>query len=257
MNKSWGDTMIVGAISDIGLRRENNQDYMFVSTDLDFPIFVVADGMGGHNAGDIASSMAVKGIVEFLSENRERLKKNEIKTCIEEAISHVNDIIFIKSLESSDLNGMGTTITMAYIDNKKVYIGHVGDSRAYLIRENKIIQITEDHSLVNELIKNGSISSSEAINHPQRNIITRAVGTSYKIKSDFYTIKVKAKDIIILCSDGLTNMVGEDIILNVVERYDKMDMENICNILVKLAKENGGSDNITVIGINMDNEVLK
>ncbi|TJX16171.1 Stp1/IreP family PP2C-type Ser/Thr phosphatase [Tissierella creatinini] len=249
--------MIVGAVSDIGLRRENNQDSMFASTDLDFPIFIVADGMGGHNAGDIASSMAVKGMVRFLDENRNRLKEeNEIKKCIKEAIAYVNDEIFLKSIESSELKGMGTTLTIIFIDNKKFYIGHVGDSRTYLIRDDKIIQITEDHTLINELIKEGSITTAEAINHPQRNMITRAVGTSCNIKSDIYIQDIKPKDIIILCSDGLTNMIDEKIILRVLERYDRRDMKNICNILVKLAKENGGNDNITVIGINMDNEVL-
>lgn len=249
--------MIVGAVSDIGLRRENNQDSMFASIDLDFPMFIVADGMGGHNAGDIASSMAVKGMVRFLDKNRNRLKEeNEIKKCIKEAIDYVNDEIFLKSIESSELNGMGTTLTMIFIDNKKFYIGHVGDSRTYLIRDDKIIQITEDHTLVNELVKEGSITAAEAINHPQRNMITRAVGTSCNIKSDIYIQDIKPKDIIILCSDGLTNMIDEKIILKVLERYDRRDMKNICNILVKLAKENGGNDNITVIGINMDNEVL-
>ncbi len=249
--------MIVGAVSDIGLRRENNQDSMFASIDLDFPMFIVADGMGGHNAGDIASSMAVKGMVRFLDKNRNRLKEeNEIKKCIKEAIDYVNDEIFLKSIESSELNGMGTTLTMIFIDNKRFYIGHVGDSRTYLIRDDKIIQITEDHTLVNELVKEGSITAAEAINHPQRNMITRAVGTSCNIKSDIYIQDIKPKDIIILCSDGLTNMIDEKIILKVLERYDRRDMKNICNILVKLAKENGGNDNITVIGINMDNEVL-
>lgn len=258
IDKSWGDTMIVGAISDIGLRRENNQDYMFASKEIDFPIYIVADGMGGHNSGDIASSMAVKSIVEFLDENKEMLnKEDDIKRYIKEAIDHANEEIYIKSLDSAEFNGMGTTLTMAYIEDDKLHIGHVGDSRAYLIRDNNIIQMTDDHTLVNELIRNGSIGSEEAKDHPQRNVITRAVGTSYKVKSDVFSKDIKNKDVIILCSDGLTNMIEEDVILRVVEKYDKKDMEKICNILVKLAKENGGNDNITVIGINMDKEVLR
>ncbi len=249
--------MIVGAVSDIGLRRESNQDSMFVSTDLEFPLFVVADGMGGHNAGDLASSMAVEGMIMFLKENRGRLKKeNEIKKCIREAIEYVNNKIYLKSLESTEFNGMGTTLTTVFIDKKRLYIGHVGDSRAYLIRDNNLNKLTEDHTLVNELIKKGSISVEEAIKHPQRNLITRAVGTSCDIISDITTVDKMPKDIIILCSDGLTNMIDEEIILRIVQQYDNKDMNNICNILVRLAIENGGKDNITVIGINLDNEVL-
>lgn len=250
--------MIVGAVSDIGLKRENNQDYMFASSESDFPIFLVADGMGGHNAGDIASSMAVKSIVKFIDENKEMLKNpDDIKRYIKKAIDQANDEIFIKSLDSSEFNGMGTTLTMAYIGDKNLVIGHVGDSRAYLIREGKIIQLTDDHTLVNELIKNGSIDKDEAKDHPQGHVITRAIGTSYKIKSDVFSKDITNNDIIILCSDGLTNMIDDDVILRVIEKYDKKDMNNICNVLVKLAKENGGRDNITVIGINMDNEVLR
>lgn len=250
--------MIVGAVSDIGLKRENNQDYMFASSESDFPIFLVADGMGGHKAGDIASSMAVKSIVEFIDENKDKLKNpDKIKRYIKKAIDQANDEIFIRSLDSPEFNGMGTTLTMAYIEDKTLYIGHVGDSRAYLIREGMIIQITDDHTLVNELIRNGSIGKDEAKDHPQRNVITRALGTSYKIKSDVFSKDITNKDILILCSDGLTNMIEEDVILRVIEKYDKKDMDNICHILVKLAKENGGKDNITVIGINMDNEVLR
>lgn len=250
--------MIVGAVSDIGLRRENNQDFMFASTDEKLPLFIVADGMGGHKGGDIASSMAVDGIVKHFKENKNRLDSDiNIMRCIREAINSVNDKIFLKAFEFSECSGMGTTITMAYIHGTKAFIGHVGDSRAYLLREGELIQITEDHTLINELIKNGSITPSEAVNHPQRNMITRAVGTNASVKLDQITLETQKSDIIILCSDGLTNMIEEEIILRVFNRFDNKDMKNICNVLVNLAKENGGSDNITVIGINMDNEVLK
>jgi len=250
--------MIVGAVSDIGLKRENNQDYMFASLDNDFPIFIVADGMGGHKAGDIASSMAVEGILENLKKNKNKLTSSEkVKEHFTEAISEVNDKIYLKSLEISDYNGMGTTVTIAYVSKSKVYIGHVGDSRAYLISSNQITQITEDHSLVNELIKNGSITPAEAINHPQKNMITRAVGTSCSITMDFYEVNYKEDDVLILCSDGLSNMVDENTILRVVNINDGTEMNKSCNVLVSLAKENGGRDNITVIGIKFNNEVLK
>lgn len=250
--------MIVGAISDIGLKRENNQDFLFASTDYDFPLFIVADGMGGHKAGDIASSMAVEGVLQFFEKNKHKLLEDEdIRYVIRQAINHVNDKIYLKSFELPECSGMGTTITLAYLNNSKVYLGQVGDSRAYLVRDDTIIQLTEDHTLVNELIKNGTITSSEAVNHPQKNMITRAVGTSSRIKLDIFINELLPKDILILCSDGLTNMIDEETILRVIKRYDIKDMKNICNVLVGLAKENGGKDNITVIGINMDNEVVK
>lgn len=248
--------MIVGAVSDIGLRREDNQDSMFASSDEEFPLFIVADGMGGHNAGDIASFMAVEGIVKYLKNYYDKLNSvKNIKTLIREAVEHVNKEIYLESFEVPEYYGMGTTITLAYIYKSKVFIGHVGDSRAYFIHNNEIKQITEDHTLVNELIKNGSITPAEAINHPQKNMITRAIGTSSNIEMDFYTIDIRKEDIFILCSDGLSNMVGEDNILEIVNKYNNC-MNEICNSLVELAKTNGGKDNITVIGIKFDDEVL-
>ena len=211
--------MIVGAVSDVGLKRQNNQDYMFASTEKNFPLFVIADGMGGHNAGEVASSMAVKTVLDKFRENLEKLNNEKtIKLLIKEAIQEANDNIYLKSFERQELNGMGTTITMAYVYDTKIFIGHVGDSRAYVIKNREISQITEDHSLVNELVKNGSITPAEAINHPQRNMITRAVGTSYKINLDLYIINYEDKDKLVLCSDGLTNMVDDNTILEVINR---------------------------------------
>lgn len=249
--------MIVGAVSDVGLKRQNNQDYMFASTEKDFPLFVIADGMGGHNAGEVASSMAVKTILDKFRGNLDKLKNEKaIKLLIKEAIQEANDNIYLRSYERQELNGMGTTITMAYIYDTKIFIGHVGDSRAYVVKNRELSQITEDHSLVNELVKNGSITPAEAINHPQRNMITRAVGTSYKINLDLYILNYEDKDKLVLCSDGLTNMVDDKTILEVINSND-LDMYKACNELVSLAKNNGGRDNITVVGINLEKEVLK
>ena len=249
--------MVVGAVSDVGLKRQNNQDYMFASTEKDFPLFVIADGMGGHNAGEVASSMAVKTILDKFRVNLQNLKNEKnIKLLIKEAIQEANDNIYLKSFEKQEFNGMGTTITMAYIYDNKIYIGHVGDSRAYVVKNRELSQITEDHSLVNELVKNGSITPAEAINHPQRNMITRAVGTSYKINLDLYILNYENKDKLVLCSDGLTNMVDDNTILEVINSND-LDMYKVCNELVSLAKNNGGRDNITVVGINLEKEVLK
>lgn len=249
--------MNVGAVSDIGLRRDNNQDSMFASLDENFPLFIVADGMGGHKAGDVASSMAVKGIIKDLQENNLDLNNEYmIKKRIREAIVDVNDKIYLKSLEIPEYVGMGTTITLAFVKGDRIYIGHVGDSRAYLVRENKLTQITEDHSLVNELIKCGTITPQEAINHPQKNMITRAAGTSSKIEMDYFILKYQINDILILCSDGLTNMIDEATILSEISKNQGKGMNELCKRLVDIAKDNGGRDNITVICINLNNEVL-
>lgn len=240
--------MMVGAITDIGQIRDINQDCMFVGNIENFPLYIVADGMGGHNAGEVASCMAVDIIKEVFEDNIKLLKdKENIKETIEEAIYVANRKIYLESKKILKYAGMGTTITLAYILNNHIYIGHVGDSRAYFVTEGEIYQITDDHSLVNELIKNGSITPEEAINHPQKNLITRAVGTSSEIQLDFYTIDYKKDDILIICSDGLSNMLNNDEILKLI--ISEKDIDKACNKLISIANENGGRDNITVIAI--------
>jgi protein phosphatase len=211
--------MIVGAVTDIGKIRDINQDFMFVGDVESFPLYIVADGMGGHNAGEVASNMAV----------------------------HIIKKVFIDNIKRLKYAGMGTTITLAYIFNNNIYIGHVGDSRAYFATGEKIYQITDDHSLVNELIKNGSITPEEAINHPQKNLITRAVGTSSEIQLDFYMLDYKSDDILIICSDGLSNMLSDGDIMKLIK--SESDVDKACNKLISVANDNGGRDNITVIAI--------
>ena len=243
--------MKVCGLTDNGLSRENNQDSMFVSELEDLPLFIVADGMGGHNAGEIASNIAVETIKMKFFENRGRLlNKENILRAIEESVYEANEKIYLHSLSTPQYSGMGTTITMSYIFDDLIFIGHIGDSRAYYINDSSIAQITEDDSLVNELIKNGSITKEEAINHPQRNVITKALGTSIDIEVEIQTIKYKAGDILIICSDGLSNMVKENIILNTLK--SEVNVELACNRLVNFAKENGGLDNITLIIIKFE-----
>ena len=167
--QNWGDIMKAYGLTDNGLSRENNQDSLFVSNLEELPLFIVADGMGGHNAGEIASSIAVETIKEKFMEARERLhSKGNIMKTIKESVFEANKKIYFKALGTPECSGMGTTLTMSYIFNNEVYIGHIGDSRAYYISDREIKQLTEDDSLVNELIKNGSITAEEAINHPQK-----------------------------------------------------------------------------------------
>ena len=233
--------MIACGLTDIGLLRVNNQDSLFVSNMEDFPLFIVADGMGGHKAGEIASSIAVETIKDIFLQNRERIRheKDVIKT-IEESFKEANKRIYFQALNEPKYSGMGTTLTMAYLFKDEIYIGHIGDSRAYYIDNKGIRQITEDDSLVNELIKNGSITKEEALEHPQRNVITKALGTSIDIELDIQSYKYKKGDSLIICSDGLSNMVKEDAAIDEVKPVD--DINQACEQLVGLVKENGGLD---------------
>ena len=248
--------MIVSAISDIGVKRENNEDAMFASSDKVLPLFIVADGMGGHNAGDIASNMAVEIIRDgFISMKDNLNSSRKIKKAIKNVLLEANDFIYKKSLDLDGCKGMGTTVVLAYYFNNKFYLGNVGDSRAYIISNNNIRQITDDHTLVNELIKKGSINKSQALNHPQRNVITQALGTDIDIKIDIYEVDFNEGNVFLLCSDGLYNMVDEESILDTIINSPSLD--NGTKVLVNKANENGGIDNITIITTKLDNEVLE
>lgn len=243
--------LAVGVKSDVGKKRKDNQDAFYVSQNTSIPLYLVADGMGGHNAGELASNMAMNIIVESFIKNQKNLSSEKmILKIIKKSIEEANSKVYLKSLENKDFNGMGTTITLAYIFNNKIYIGHVGDSRAYLIRKGKLGQISEDHSYVNQLLKSGSITKEEAKNHPKRNMITRAVGSSSILEIDLLVKKYDKNDILILCSDGLTNMVMD---FQILEQFqDGKNIQESCEELVEIANTNGGIDNITIIAIKFD-----
>ncbi|MDF2521462.1 MAG: Stp1/IreP family PP2C-type Ser/Thr phosphatase [Clostridia bacterium] len=252
--------------SDIGLVRKVNEDDFIClrlndmlevkDSAADLYLCIVADGMGGRNAGEVASSMAVKEIVEFIKEQYinvlldENADDEKIFNLIKHAITYSNDKIYKKSLLTSECVGMGTTLSMILVKDKTLYYGHVGDSRIYLIRENQIKRLTEDHSLVAELVKQGSIKPEEAVSHPQKNIITRAVGTEYGIEVDLGRQDIVEGDYILLCTDGLSNLIGDDEILRLV--LNAPDIEQACQDLIDKAKENGGFDNITVVVIEKE-----
>lgn len=252
--------------SDIGLVRKVNEDN-FICLNLndilqlekpaaDLYICIVADGMGGRNAGEIASSMAVNEVMELIREKYiniltgEDTTEEKIFDLLNHAIHYSNDRIYKKSLLNRECNGMGTTISMILIKEGKLYFGHVGDSRIYLIRKHEITRITEDHSLVAELVKQGSIKPEEAMTHPQKNIITRALGTEFDIEADLGKQEIQEGDYILLCTDGLTNLIGDDELMEIV--LTAGDVEQACDALVSKAKENGGFDNITVVVIHND-----
>jgi len=227
------------AKSDIGRVRESNEDSFLCLS----PLFVVADGMGGHVAGEIASKMATDIIKRCIIKN-EYLKDPAL--ALAEAVGDANTEVYRLSQENDQYAGMGTTVTAAYFDDNKIYWCHVGDSRIYLIRDNQLTQITPDHSLVGELVRSGNITPEEALIHPQRNILTRAVGTGETVSSESGIIDCLPGDMLLLCTDGLTNMVREEKILEVIRIADK-DSALALETLVQLANSAGGVDNITAI----------
>ena len=242
--------MNVSALTDVGLVRNNNEDSFYKSTDFDLPLFVVADGMGGHNAGETASKMAIEIVKKYFVENKNSLNSEKrLISIIKDSIKEANEKIYKLSKDDKLCSGMGTTITLAYILGGKIYIGHVGDSRAYIINNSHICQITEDHSLVQELVKSGSITIEECKTHPQRNMITRAVGTSEDIEVDIIIKTFNQNDILFICSDGLSNMVNDNDIIHIFNNESLI--KKACENLIKKAKDNGGKDNITVIAIEL------
>lgn len=233
------------SLTDVGMKRQVNQDYVFTS---EAPVgnlpnlFIVADGMGGHKAGDYASRRATELIVEKVKANAETSPIRVIR----EAIEAANAEIFSESLSCPDYSGMGTTAVVATILDDTLYVGNVGDSRLYII-DRDISQVTKDHSLVEEMVRVGQIDRTSARTHPDKNIITRAVGAAQEIKVDFFDLRVKKGDYILMCSDGLTNMVDDESIRMIVER--EPDVAAMVCELIKRANDNGGRDNIAVVVI--------
>jgi len=230
-----------------GMVREINEDFcdVVIGSSLMKAAFIIADGMGGHSAGEIASKMAVEYISEKIKENEKNFAEDSINEFLRDIIKEANDIIYEKSKVPGPFLGMGTTLIIAIFLSQNLYLGHVGDSRVYLIRNGEIKQLTTDHSYVEELVKNGSLSRTEAERHPKKNIITRAIGCFESVEADICTYEVYKGDIFILCTDGLTNMLTDDMILEIVSKND--DPQISCAELVDEANNNGGEDNITVI----------
>lgn len=239
---------MIGYVSDIGNVRQINEDYGDYYTGEDYKLYIVADGMGGHNAGEVASKMAVEGIISFIKENYGEIPDNEI---LIEAIAEVNYKIYKHSLEKSNLSGMGTTITAALVTNECIRVVNVGDSLCYGIEDEAIDKITKDHSLVQELLDAGSISEEEAKNHPRKNIITRAIGTNIRVEVDQFTVPLNAYEYFVLCTDGLSNEVSAEEIFNEIRWSD--NLQESSSRLVNMAKDAGGRDNITVLVFGGEN----
>ncbi|MEJ2739229.1 MAG: Stp1/IreP family PP2C-type Ser/Thr phosphatase [Dehalococcoidia bacterium] len=247
-------------LTDTGLVRSHNEDSVFIfdssqqtePVPISYGLYIVADGMGGHQAGEVASQKAIQIIKSRLLENVDYILNTDINAQIREAFEKANSEIYHASQTSPLLSGMGTTATLGLRSSDRLYIGHVGDSRAYLIRSGEIIRITRDHSLVESLITSGVITKEEARVHPDRNVITRALGTSINIMVDSYkdytgkdSILLNSNDRIVFCTDGLTNEANEDEILEIIQQVP--DVSIACQNLVEVANNRGGNDNITVI----------
>lgn len=236
------------SITDTGLLRNSNQDCVFCEENAigRFPnLFLVADGMGGHKAGDLASRLCVDEVVK-------QIRNSTVRTPVsafEQAIQAANARIYQCSLEDYELAGMGTTMVGAMVDGDTAYIVNIGDSRLYRMHE-KLQQITVDHSLVEEMVQSGEIQKEEMRTHPNKNIITRALGTDDTVRPDCFELKVEAGDVLLLCSDGLTNMV-EDQEIEEILRTHKEDMKLAGENLVRQANEAGGKDNISVILVRL------
>jgi len=241
------DLVRFGVKSDKGRIREINEDSYNVLAG--FPgipaTFIIADGMGGHNSGEIASNSAVEYISNYILENPDAFSGDNVLDVLKYIIGKVNIHVYNKSLENEIDHGMGTTLIVGVVLNKKLFIGHVGDSRVYLLRNEKMEKLTIDHSYIEELIRNGTITREEAENHPNKNLITRAIGCSEVLEVDTYAYDIKENDIFIMCTDGLTNMLNEERIMEIVLSND--DPETTCEKLVEGSNEMGGEDNITVI----------
>jgi len=234
------------SITDIGRKRQLNQDYVFSSPKPvgNMPnLFIVADGMGGHNAGDYASKCTTETVVNEL---RNSFEKNPT-LMMQKAIRVANKKIREDALADEKLFGMGTTLVVATIIGRYLQVANIGDSRLYIINESGIRQVTRDHSLVEEMIRLGGLRREDARKHPDKNIITRAIGAKDEVEADFFTEELESGDIVLMCSDGLTNMLDDEEIKKIVLDPTKFTLNEIGDALVKAANENGGKDNIGVV----------
>ena len=247
--------MRIYSATDVGQKRKMNQDYVFASSDPigNLPnLFVVADGMGGHNAGDYASSHAVSVVVEEIRQDRDF---NPVKV-IRHAIESANREIIEQAQKDEKLKGMGTTMVVSTIVGQYAYVANVGDSRLY-VANRELQQITRDHSLVQEMVRMGELNAEEARNHPDKNIITRALGAERTVDVDFFDLKLEPGNVVLMCSDGLSNMVEDDRIGEIISDTDR-DLQERGQALISEANRNGGKDNIAIVLIEpFANEVKK
>ncbi|MBP5427126.1 MAG: Stp1/IreP family PP2C-type Ser/Thr phosphatase [Clostridiales bacterium] len=240
--------MRYGICTDVGLKRDINEDYYgVIESTKDMPsVFIIADGMGGHQAGEVASKLSVELTMSGIREGiNKSMSKEEVEVKLKQILEKVNKDVYDVAREDEDKYGMGTTLTAAVVMNGCLVVAHVGDSRLYSFRDNKLKRITTDHSYVEELVQNGTITTEEALDHPKKNILTRVIGYFKVVEIDTYECVTDSKETFLMCTDGLTNMVSESRIKEILSKEDKL--QSIANSLVKESNKNGGVDNTTVI----------
>lgn len=234
------------ARSDKGNVRETNEDYFYISNSLDqIQLFLLADGMGGYNGGEIASQLAIQTAKNYIENNFKDIEKDRdsIIQLLGSSMEYANMVVYEKAKENPELQGMGTTLEICLIYNNKAYIGHVGDSRIYRVRKQFIRKLTQDHSYVQKLVKEGTITKEQAEHHPQKNMLMKALGCNAFVEPDVMVKGFLKDDILIMCSDGLSNMVDQQTIYEMASK----NIEQATKDLVQLAKDRGGYDNITVV----------
>ena len=234
------------AKSDKGNVRETNEDYFYISNSLDqIQLFLLADGMGGYNGGEIASQLAIQTAKNYIENNFKDIEKDRdsIIQLLGSSMEYANMVVYEKAKENPELQGMGTTLEICLIYNNKAYIGHVGDSRIYRVRKQFIRKLTQDHSYVQKLVKEGTRTKEQAEHHPQKNMLMKALGCNAFVEPDVMVKGFLKDDILIMCSDGLSNMVDQQTIYEMASK----NIEQATKDLVQLAKDRGGYDNITVV----------
>ena len=245
--------MIAAGFTDVGLSRKHNQDAIFVSTEEVGPLpnlFIVADGMGGHNAGDVASSRAIETVVDYIRNFKlsSIIQPDDYLDLLINAAQRANDAIFSEGVDSIEKKGMGTTLTLCVIHDVKIFIVHIGDSRAYRVTRDKIEQVTTDHTYVEELIQARRISKEQAKTHPRRHVVTKVLGTQGPCGADGLVVSVADTKAVLLCSDGLSNMLDNETILRIINSSGTPSARALT--LIGEANLKGGHDNISAIIID-------
>ena len=230
--------------TDPGMVRDNNEDSIILRPDLG--LAVLADGMGGHQAGEVASAMAIDLVKQYFENASQRSGVLNYSDIVSDSITLANSAIFELSKNKPDCAGMGSTVVVTYFDGEKVYVGHVGDSRLYRYRNGELHQVTEDHSLVQELVSRGLLSKEEAIESTNKNLVTRALGIEESVEIDVADENWQPGDIYLLCSDGLNDVLRDDVIGEILESH-KDDLEKALDTLIETVNNNGGPDNVSII----------
>lgn len=247
-----GLKLAIHGLSDVGLSRDHNEDS--IRWDIEMGLVMLADGMGGHNAGEVASDMAVTSIhdalIDVLTPEMLETKVIKCEDAVRESVVYANEEIFEQSQERPECAGMGTTLVLTLFHENEITWASVGDSRIYRIRNAEIAQITQDHSLVQEMVDNGYLSEEEALISTSRNLITRALGIAPEVEADVKTEELDEDDVFLLCSDGLSDLVSDEDILQTTLKY-RSDLDEATKKLVELANEHGGTDNVSVILVSL------